>query len=201
MMHALPRSFYFLRHGETDWNLEKRLQGHTDIPLNANGRRQAAAVVDVLRRQPIDRIVTSNLARAHETAMIINKVLRKPIIVDEDLKERNFGVMEGRTQEEVRDFRQIMKMDDLPLEENGYPCAPQAETYADFKTRVTLAINRCLHDYAGENLLFVSHGGVYRVLNRGIFNCDGTGPNAHSPNAHPLHFQRQDDAWNLSSLS
>lgn len=201
MPHNLTRSFYFLRHGETDWNLEQRLQGSTDIPLNATGRKQASNIIEILKKHPLDRIITSSLSRAHETAMIVNKVLRKPLTVDEDLKERNFGIMEGRTHAEVQDFRQIMKLDDLPLEENGYPCAPQAETYADFKTRVSLAIHRCLHDYADENIMFVSHGGVYRVLNRGIFNCDGTGPHAHSPNAHPLHFLRSDAGWELITLS
>jgi broad specificity phosphatase PhoE len=74
----LPRSFYFVRHGETDWNKEGRIQGHTDIPLNATGRQQAEHAAPVFLRRPIDIIVTSNLSRAYETASIINAALQKP---------------------------------------------------------------------------------------------------------------------------
>lgn len=192
----LPRSFYFLRHGETDWNLEQRLQGHTDVPLNETGRRQAAEVVGILKNHPIDCIVASSLARAYETAQIVNKTLKKPILLEEDLRERNFGIMEGRTIAEIEEFRQIMNLDSAPLEENGHPCAPQAETYVDFKHRITLAINRHLHDYAGQNILFVSHGGVFRVLSRGMF-----GKEDQSLNGQPMHFDKRGESWLLNILS
>lgn len=192
----LPRSFYFLRHGETDWNVQRRMQGHTDIPLNATGRRQATEVVTILKNHPIDRIITSNLARAHETAQIINRVLKKPIDIDEDLKERHYGVLEGKTLDDLQAFREMRKFDGMPLEENGHPCAPQGETYADFKNRTTLAMTRYLHDHASENILFVSHGGVYRALCRGIMGLD-----THSPNAHPVHFEKDDAGWRMHELS
>jgi probable phosphoglycerate mutase len=189
------RSFYFLRHGETDWNVEQRLQGHTDIPLNSNGRRQASEVIQVLRRHPIDRIVCSNLSRAHETAMIVNKILKKPLTVDHDLKERHFGVLEGKTLNDIREFREMKTMDGWPIEENGHPCAPQAETYADFKQRTLGTITRHLTAAAEHNVLFVAHGGLYRVLARAFLGADD-----HSPNAHPLHFHKDAESWQIKLL-
>jgi len=74
--------FYFLRHGQTDWNLQGRLQGHTDIPLNATGLDQAHAAADMLADQGIDIIVSSPLVRALKTAAIISERIDRPIYIE-----------------------------------------------------------------------------------------------------------------------
>jgi len=194
----LPRSFYFLRHGETDWNKQGLMQGHTDIPLNATGREQARAAVAALARMPIDRIVASPLVRAYETAEIVNGGLQKPITTDVGLKERHFGSMEGVTHIEMDRQRSAWMADgSLEVEENGYPCPPDAEPYGVFKTRTIETFERHLGADTGGNVLFVAHGGVYRVLRRCLFTeLD------HSANAQPFYFEKVEDGlWKLICLT
>lgn len=191
----LPRSFYFVRHGETDWNKESRIQGHTDIPLNETGRMQAEHAVGVLARLPIHVIVSSSLGRAYETASIINAGLQKPLVVDHGLMERNFGKYEGLLVDEFDTLRTKMAEDGLPSEENGYPCPPLGEPYADFRVRIMAAFARNLEQHEGQNVLFVAHGGVYRVLRRCLFtDLD------HSANVQPFHFDKREEGWILNHL-
>ena len=194
----LPRSFYFLRHGETDWNKQGLMQGHTDIPLNNTGRAQAEAAVAALSRMPIDRIVASPLVRAYETAEIVNRVLQKPLTADAGIQERHFGSMEGVTHAEMDRQRSAWMADGtLPAEENGYPCPPEAEPYSVFKARTLDTLSKHLGDEAGGNVLFVAHGGVYRVLRRCLFqDLD------HSANAQPFYFEKVEEGlWKLRDLT
>src|SRR3954451_10202115 len=85
----------FVRHGETDWNAEGRLQGHTDRALNEYGRRQAHELADRLVGDGVAAIYASDLARAKEAAEIIAARLDLPVVVDPDLRERNWGNWEG----------------------------------------------------------------------------------------------------------
>ena len=86
-----------VRHGETDWNAEGRLQGHTDTPLNDYGRRQARTLADELAGEPIDAVYSSDLARARETAEIVGGRLGLTVVVDPGLREKNWGSWEGLT--------------------------------------------------------------------------------------------------------
>src|SRR3989338_6420058 len=96
MKKTIPLSpFYFIRHGQTDWNLKEMFQGWTDIPLNETGHAQARSAVSILSGRGITRIVTSPLVRAHKTAEIINEHLRVPLLVVDGLKECSLGVLEG----------------------------------------------------------------------------------------------------------
>lgn len=191
----LPRSFYFVRHGETDWNKAGRIQGSTDIPLNEMGRTQAEAAISVLARLPIDRIISSDLARAYETASIINAGLQKPLTVDSGLRERGYGDFEGLSLAEMDALKNQMIREGLPSEENGYPCPPKGEPYADFRLRTLAALTKHLHEHDGQNVLFVAHGGVYRVLRRCLFTeLD------HSQNVQPFHFDKGVDGWQLTHL-
>jgi len=92
---------YLARHGETEWNAIGRLQGHTDIPLNARGRAQARDLAHAVKHVGIASVITSDLSRAAQTGAIVAEVLRLPAprIVPE-LRERAFGVFEGLTRDE-----------------------------------------------------------------------------------------------------
>jgi probable phosphoglycerate mutase len=91
----------FVRHGITDWNVQKRAQGQTDIPLNETGRAQARAIADRLKAEEAwDVIYASDLSRAKETAETIGSALGLPVITDTRLREMSFGEMEGTTVEE-----------------------------------------------------------------------------------------------------
>jgi 2,3-bisphosphoglycerate-dependent phosphoglycerate mutase len=97
-----PRPFFFLRHGQTDWNAQGRIQGHTDVPLNATGVAQAQAAAGRLAGRGIDWIVSSPLARARATADFVAARLGLPVHLDDDLKERRFGAFEGMIADEVK---------------------------------------------------------------------------------------------------
>jgi broad specificity phosphatase PhoE len=93
--------FIVVRHGQTEWNVEARIQGQGDSNLTAEGRAQARAIAARLAAQPFDVLVSSDLGRAAETARAIAERCGKPIVLDARLRERHFGVGEGMTYEEV----------------------------------------------------------------------------------------------------
>ncbi|MEO6533322.1 MAG: histidine phosphatase family protein [Pseudolysinimonas sp.] len=147
---------YLVRHGETDWNRQRRIQGLTDIPLNETGRAQAQATGMLLARRHWDAIFSSPLGRAVETASIIAAEvgLAEPTLIDA-LVERNYGDAEG--------------LDWLEIERN-YPrgtVVPGRESREQVGERVVPALMQLAAEHAGEALLIVSHGGAIRaVLNQ-----------------------------------
>jgi probable phosphoglycerate mutase len=158
----MPRRHVFLtRHGETDWNAEGRWQGHTDIPLNANGRAQARALAEFLRGSGIPAIVSSDLARAHETATIIGSSLGIALAyTDPGLRERMFGVFEGLTRADCE--RLHPEAWRAWLEEQRL--ATGVEAPESVAARVTAAIGRAV-DRVGRDdvpVLLVTHGGALR---------------------------------------
>jgi probable phosphoglycerate mutase len=193
----IPRSFYFLRHGQTDWNVEERLQGHTDTLLNENGRAQARAAAAILEKYKIDRIVSSPLVRAFETAEILNAVLQKPLEKHDGLKERHFGLFEGKTRREIDAFSaanpHLVKPRKTP---SSFLDAPESEPYEDFSRRITETIGDVLQQHEGHNILFVGHGGVYRSLCRHFF-----GETEQAKNSWPYHFVLENGVWTLKELS
>ena len=144
---------YLVRHGETDWNLAKRIQGSTDIPLNDTGRAQAATTGQLLDRRSWDAIYSSPLGRARETAEIIAREtgLDSPVLVDA-LVERQYGDAEGL------DYRTIEER--YPL---GAP-VPGREEREDVAARVLPAIMSIADEHPGESIIIVSHGGVIRTI-------------------------------------
>ncbi len=92
-----------VRHGETDWNRDRRVQGHTDVPLNDEGRRQARALAEELGEGAFDAVYASDLARARETAEILAAPCGLDVTQLEALREKNFGTWEGLTDTDVLD--------------------------------------------------------------------------------------------------
>ena len=147
----IHQQFFYVRHGQTDWNLNKRLQGNADIPLNDTGIRQAYEAKQKLTGQPIATICTSPLQRARKTADIINENLQCPIIEIDGLKECNFGPNEGSDNYGwLKDW----------LNGDGSSIPPGVEPYDKFLNRVRQALNQAISDHPGP-VLIVAHGGVY----------------------------------------
>jgi uncharacterized phosphatase len=148
-------SLYLVRHGETDWNAERRIQGRTDIPLNDTGRAQARATGALLARRTWDGLFSSPLGRAAETATIIGGEIGMPLAGTIDaIAERNYGEAEGL------DYESIERMfpGDTPV--------PGRETHQEVADRVLPALMDLATRRAGESLVVVTHGGVIRsVLN------------------------------------
>ncbi len=185
--------FFVLRHGQTDWNREARLQGSTDIPLNTIGREQAKTAGEVLLGQGIDLIVASPLSRALETAQIVGARLGLEPIIDPRLIERNFGRFEGMTIDEVQLHRKEMRSFMNPVAD------VDGKHYPDNAEPLPAVIDRvfaCVNDHrAGKKALFVCHGIPFRAISRKFLNDMYS-----SPNAAPVRFDEDGDGWKMVAL-
>lgn len=178
----MERHIYVARHGETDWNAVGRWQGHSDIPLNDQGREQARALgralSTTLAGTRLSVIVASDLARAKETATIVSKVLGVTgLLLDPALRERRFGVFEGLTREEC-ELRHGEAFRAWSADPRCVP--PGAETYDAVLARIVPAARNVADRLTapGDAALIVSHGGAIRALLRHI----GGVPEAPIPN-------------------
>ena len=157
-----------IRHGETDWNAEKRLQGHLDIGLNTAGLRQAQALGYALREEPLDAIYSSDLQRALQTAQAIAAPRGMNIGIDADLRERCFGAFEGLLYAELDErhpeaFR-AWKARELDAR---YPDGVnRAETLREFSQRCLDAIGRLAAAGGHRRIALVTHGGVLECAYR-----------------------------------
>ncbi len=170
-MAELTRTpFWFLRHGETDWNAQGLSQGSTDIPLNAVGLVQARRAAETLRGMGIAAVVSSPLGRALHTAQIAAEAIGLGVETDGDLAEVHFGEQEGQP---MGDW-----YDDWIA--GGYTPAG-AETFAGLRARAVRGVNNALRRPAP--VLVVAHGALFRALRQAA----GLEPNVRTPNALPLH--------------
>ena len=146
-------SLYLVRHGETDWNRQRRIQGTTDIPLNETGREQAARTGRLLGRRSWDAILTSPLSRAVETADIIagELGLGTPEVLD-DIAERAYGAAEGLG---VTELARLFP-DDTPV--------PGRESREELTARVIPALVRVASSHARQHVILTTHGGVIRAV-------------------------------------
>ena len=157
-------NIYLLRHGETDWNKEERIQGHTDIPLNRKGRMQITQTAKGLAGicPDIDLVICSPLVRARESAEIAAKGLHYPtdrIIVEPMLIERCFGEAEGLTAEEREE-----KYPNYHYSDTGY-YFPGMEPFDDLMKRARAALERIMEiSQDKENILAVSHGAILAAI-------------------------------------
>ena len=154
---AEPTSLILMRHGETVWNKERRVMGNADIPLNADGTAQSGRAAELLARFAIDRILSSPLERARQTAAIVSAKIGVDFETDTDLEEVHFGDWQGKTYGEiVADPRYRGFLDD-PV---GTP-TPGGETIGDVQARGLRVLQRL---QPGSRALVVSHGDVIRTL-------------------------------------
>jgi len=157
---------YLVRHGQTDWNVEKRLMGLTDISLNESGILQAKLLGKEASQLKIDRIFSSNLLRAKETAEIINKFINVDISLDERLKELNYGVIEGKILKEISS--------ECWDQFNLHPEQLRAESFESVYNRIKSFFGDLIKKNL-SNVLIVTHGGALRMIryyegNRDCFN-------------------------------
>jgi broad specificity phosphatase PhoE len=149
-----------VRHGETDWNVERRFQGHADPPLNATGRKQAQALADELAGTQIEAVYTSDLVRARETAEIVGARVGSPVIALRELREIDVGEWQGLTWPEIEE-RFPDGVRDWHAEGHGWRAG---ETYEQLAERVLAAAQRIASQHPDERVLIVGHGGTVRVV-------------------------------------
>lgn len=153
-----------IRHAETDWNREARLQGHTDIPLNPHGLEQASRLGAALAGERLDAVYSSDLRRALQTAQAVADATGAPLVPEPGLRERGFGVFEGLSQAEL-ESRWPAELRRWRAREPGF-AAPGGETLADFYARCVGAAEQRARSHAGGSIALVAHGGVLDCLYR-----------------------------------
>ena len=153
------RSFLCLRHGATDWNRQGRFQGRTDNPLNEDGVAQAHAAARRLQSAPPDRIVSSPLLRAVNTAEIAAAAFARTVAIDEGIVECDFGNLEGQSIQAAMERHNIAAMADLVsiLPADG-------EAWADVTERALRCVSQWLDCYPDAEILFVCHDGVMQAM-------------------------------------
>jgi probable phosphoglycerate mutase len=157
-----------VRHGETDWNVEKRMQGHIDIPLNATGVQQAEALGRAVASESFDAVFSSDLQRALQTASQIAVPRGLTVVQDAGLRERCFGAFEGLRPVDIetnypQDYARWRTLDINAR----FPAGERvAETLQEFYDRVTTTFNRLVNAGQFHKVAIVAHGGVLDALYR-----------------------------------
>ena len=171
-----PTRISAIRHGETAWNVDTRLQGHLDIPLNEVGLRQAQHLAQTLvKRETIDAIYASDLSRAHSTAQAIAQAMGQTVTVHAGLRERHFGAFQGRT------YAQI----ETELPEHAWHWRKRTPDWAPpgggesltvLRERVIQTVEALAAARAGQHIVMVAHGGVLDILYRAAARLDLQAP-------------------------
>ncbi len=153
-----------IRHGETAWNVDTRVQGQLDIPLNATGRWQASRVAQALAAEPISAIYASDLLRAWETARSIADVTGHSLQAHQGLRERGFGALQGKTHAEIETH---WPEQSLRWRQRDPLWAPQGgETLVEVRDRINRTASELAARHTGEQIVLVAHGGIMDALYR-----------------------------------
>jgi 2,3-bisphosphoglycerate-dependent phosphoglycerate mutase len=169
-----PTRIIAIRHGETAWNVSTRIQGQLDIGLNAKGRWQADRVALALAGEPVKAIYSSDLLRAWDTALSIATATGHNVQTVEGLRERGFGVFQGKTFQEIEalwpDQALRWRKREPEFEPEG------GESLLRFRERITQTAQLLAAKHPGEQIVMVAHGGVMDVLYRAATRQDIQAP-------------------------
>ena len=159
-----PTRIIAIRHGETAWNVATRIQGQLDIGLNALGRWQAGQLAKALVEEHFQAIYSSDLLRAWDTAISVGDAVKMPVQTVNALRERGFGVFEGKTFEQIGELWPDQALQ-WRKREPGF--APEGgESLIDFRDRIVNAVSQLAAAHMGQQIAVVAHGGVMDVLYR-----------------------------------
>jgi probable phosphoglycerate mutase len=171
-----PTRILAIRHGETAWNVDTRLQGHLDIPLNDVGLRQAEHLArSLVQRDPVDAIYASDLSRAHTTATAIAQAMGKTVHTHLGLRERHFGAFQGRTFAEIDNelpdhaWHWRKRTPDWTPPDGG-------ESLLVLRDRILTTVNELAVRHPGQQIVLVAHGGVLDILYRAATRIDLQAP-------------------------
>jgi probable phosphoglycerate mutase len=187
-----------IRHGETEWNVEGRIQGFSDSPLTDAGHAQAKALAGRLTAERLDALVSSDLGRTRRTTAPIAQATGLAPVFDSALRERNYGAWEGRTYLEVkRDhpgmYARFMKHDPKVAPKNG-------ETAVEFSARVVSALTRIASRGRGKRIAVVAHGGVLGIMYRHAMGLALDAPRTYTiENASINRLSFEGRRWKLES--
>lgn len=156
-----------VRHGQTDWNVGRRIQGWRDIDLNDNGRQQAQRLAAYLakpdnKHAPIDAIYSSDLLRAQHTAKAVADQLRIPINLTEGVRERNYGILEGVPFDQMHEHHPEVAAIWKSRDPDGV--IPKGETLRVFHERVTRTLEDIALRHQQQRVMVVTHGGAMDII-------------------------------------
>lgn len=162
------KKIYLVRHGESEWNVLKKIQGQKNISLTQKGIEQAKLIGNRLINEKIDKIYSSDLSRAYKTATIIGNIIECDVTSIEELREINFGVWEGLTNDEIMNKYSsdliLWRKEPEKLNLNG------AETLKELQTRAIKRLNKLIYDENINNVLIVSHGVTLKTIILGLLD-------------------------------
>ena len=186
-----------VRHGETDWNAERRLQGHLDVPLNATGHLQAAAAASHLADKQFAAIYCSDLARARQTATSIGATSSLTPISDPALRERHYGQFQGLTYDEACAQHPVAYARFLERDPS-FAFSDGGESLTTFAHRVRSALERIATQHPAQRILVVTHGGVLDIAYRLAAGTDLESPRDFTiPNAALNWLEFNGTRWRL----
>lgn len=152
-------NIYVIRHGQTNWNVEKKFQGRTNTFLTEVGKQQAQNLAEVFKNIDIDYILCSPLQRAIDTANIINQYKNLDIIIEPKLIERDFGDFEGLN--DISNFNcNINKLLDFHLNYSSHHVEPIQSLF----DRISLLLSQLKNNFADKNIILSTHDGVVQVI-------------------------------------
>jgi probable phosphoglycerate mutase len=163
-LNAMTR-LCLVRHGETTWNAQRRLQGHLDVPLNDTGHAQARATAARLAGHAFAAVYCSDLARARQTAEAAARALGAAPVATAALRERHYGAFQGLTYDEAR-ARFPAEYDRFTAREADFAFPHGGESLTGLATRIAAVLHEIAERHAGAQVLVVSHGGVLDVAHR-----------------------------------
>lgn len=154
-----------VRHGETAWNAERRLQGHLDIPLNETGNVQAQATASRLATHTFDVVYCSDLIRARQTAEAAGAALGLEVELDSGLRERHYGAFQGLTYDEAaQTYPEAYQR--FHSREPDFSFPGEGESLRAFAERIAATLGTIVARHAGRQILIVTHGGVLDIAHR-----------------------------------
>ena len=190
--------FIVVRHGETQWNIESRIQGHRDSPLTPTGVAQAEAIAARLWQERFDALVSSDLGRALQTAQAIARVCGHEVVADPRLRERNFGEGEGMTYGDV-DYRWPDAFSRVRETDPDFRI-PGGESRRQFHERIHDAFVSLAAQHDGRRVTVVCHGGVLAALFRLVHDIPVARPHAIAiANASYNAIAFESDAWAIEA--
>lgn len=185
-----------VRHGETAWNAEHRVQGQLDVPLNSIGQAQARAAAKVLAQEKFDAIYSSDLSRARQTAAPTADLLAMQVAIDPALRERHYGIFERLTYAEVKekfpeDYARFHARDPDYAFRTG-------ESLKDFSARSIAVVSKIARECEGKSILVFTHGGVLDYLYRFITGLSLSAERDFGiPNAGLNRVELAGDRWHI----
>jgi len=191
-----PTRLCLVRHGETAWNAEGRVQGQLDIPLNEVGRKQARAVGAVLGREKFDAIYSSDLQRVMQTAEPAAKALGMAPVLDARLRERHYGMFEKLTYVEVKE-KHPEEYARFHRKDLDYDFR-SGESLRTFNARSLASVGEIAARHAGGSVLVFTHGGVLEMVYRYARNAGLSSPRDFEiPNAAINRVDIAGEAWQV----